>query len=188
MKAGIRNLVTKRPLSRPISVATPRQKSVMGRTKASCPSMRFAARTDMSAMTAATERSIPPVRITKVCPTVATPNEEACLRRLTMLRGLRNTGEARADAKIRIARITQIAAWVATDRNRTGLAPGTFIRRPLVPDAGLSASGTAAGGSVRACWLIFSLRPAAPLTLFSGTRLPGRVRAVDYQHMSGDIR
>ena len=110
MKGGILSLVTINPLPRPTSRENTRQKATTGRTSSSWPSVIPAAKIETEAMTEATDRSIPPVRMTSVSPTARIPNGAACLRIVVRLRGVRKFGETSEAIKTNTPSTIQIAA------------------------------------------------------------------------------
>ena len=79
---GSRRTVTPRPLQTPIRMAI----TSVTRMPPSCPIwvIRLPATTPVMVITAATERSIPPIRITSVCPAATMPRN-AAVRRVSIV-------------------------------------------------------------------------------------------------------
>jgi hypothetical protein len=78
MNGGAFLRVVINPFRNPARAPMARQKRAIGMTIEFLPAIKAAAKTQLVAMTEAMERSIPPERITSVCPTLTTPKAEAC--------------------------------------------------------------------------------------------------------------
>jgi hypothetical protein len=111
MKGGIGVRAAKAPLTAPQSIATPRPAATDGATPARGNSQTVTVPT--SATTAPTDRSIPPIRITRVIPNARIALTEICWARSSRFSAVRNCGTQ--------ARNTPSSTTTATIRGRNVL-------------------------------------------------------------------
>jgi hypothetical protein len=78
--AGMPSKATPAPLQAPTSAPMPSVKARAGIARASLPSELVTIRIAPALSTHGTERSMPPMRMTKVCPAATSPTKEATVR------------------------------------------------------------------------------------------------------------